>query len=246
LLAEAGCKGVSLSAEHMGREQLAVWDPPSGRVGLAYTIDDVWKVTKLLSERGIIITTELLLGLPGENLDTLKRTIDESLQLPTTVIGYTLGLQVFPHSPLGVRLAAESAGKNVIRGLQSNTARSKIFLKPLDRCESLTEYERQFWFDDDRRLRPVFYFSPDLPEEPETIERPDGKWVNTIRWIQDYVPKSEHYRVALPTIAGDANNYADNPFLQRAVALGYKGAYYSWWRDRDRINAEAREKGITV
>jgi tryptophan 2-C-methyltransferase len=246
LLAEAGCKGVSLSAEHMGREQLAVWDPPSGRVGLAYTIDDVWKVTKLLSERGIIITTELLLGLPGENLDTLKRTIDESLQLPTTVIGYTLGLQVFPHAPLGIRLAAESAGKNVIRGLQSNTARSTIFLKPLDQCESLTEYERQFWFDEERRLRPVFYFSPDLPEDPETIERPDGKWLNTIRWIQDYVPKSEHYRVALPTIAGDDNNYADNPFLQRAVALGYKGAYYSWWRDRDRINAEARERGITV
>jgi tryptophan 2-C-methyltransferase len=244
LLAEAGCKGVSLSAEHMGREHLAVWDAPSGRVGLAYTIDDVRRVTKLLSERGIMITTELLLGLPGEDLTTLKRAIDESLQLPTTVIGYTLGLQVFPHAPLGVRFAAESAGKNVIRGLQSNSARSDIFLKPLDRCESMTEYERQFWFDEQRRLRPVFYFSPDLPEDRETIERPDGKWLNTIRWIRNYVPKSEYYRVALPTIAGDGgddNNYADNPFLQHAVALGYKGAYYSWWRDRDRILAETHD-----
>ena len=249
LLVEAGCKGVSLSAEHMGREHLAVWDPPSGRVGLAYTLDDVRRVTKLLSDRGIMITTELLLGLPGEDLGTLKRTIDESLELPTTVIGYTLGLQVFPHAPLGIRFAAESGGKNVIRGLQSNTARSDIFLKPLDQCESMTEYERQFWFDEDGRLRPVFYFSPDLPEDPETIERPDGKWVNTIQWIRGYVPKSEHYRVALPTIAGDGgedNNYADNPFLQQACALGYKGAYYSWWRDRDRIFAEASAKGITV
>jgi tryptophan 2-C-methyltransferase len=240
LLAEAGCKGVSLSAEHMCREHLAVWNAPSGRAGLAYTIDDVRRVTKLLSDRGIMITTELLLGLPGEDLSTLKRAIDESLQLPTTVIGYTLGLQVFPHAPLGVRFAAESDGTNVIRGLQSNTANSQIFLKPLDRCESMTEYERQFWFDERRCLRPVFYFSPDLPEDRATIERPDGKWVNTIRWIRDYVPKSEHYRVALPTIAGnggDDNNYADNPFLQHAVALGYKGAYYSWWRDRDRILA---------
>jgi tryptophan 2-C-methyltransferase len=249
LLAEAGCKGVSLSAEHMCREDLAVWSVPSGRVGLAYTMDDVTKTCALLADRGIIITTELLLGLPGENLTTLKRTIDESLRLPTTVVGYTLGLQVFPHAPLGIRFAAESAGKNVIPGLQSNTARSHIFLKPLERCDSMTEYERQFWFDEEGRSRPVFFFSPDLPEDPATLASPSAKWVNTIRWIRNYVPESEHYRVALPTIEGDGgddNNYADNPFLEQAVALGYKGAYYSYWRDRDRILAEATEKGIVV
>lgn len=249
LLAEAGCKGVSLSAEHMCRENLAVWDPPSGRVGLAYDIDDVRWLTKLLSDRGIQITCELLLGLPGETIDTVKAAVDESLKLPTTVVGYTLGLQVFPHAPLGVRFAAESAGVNVIRGLQSNTAKSEIFLKPREQCESMTEYERQFWFDEEGRIRPVFYFSPDLPEDPGTIGRPDGRWVNTIRWIQQYVPESEHYRVALPTVAGDGgddNNYADNPFLKHAVALGYKGAYYSWWRDRERILDEASAKGLTV
>jgi tryptophan 2-C-methyltransferase len=247
LLAEAGCKGVSLSAEHMCREDLAVWEASRGRVHLAYTVDDVRRVTRLLADRGIIITTELLLGLPGENIRTLRRAIDESLQLPTTVIGYTLGLQVFPHTPLGIRLAAESAGRNVIRGLQSNTATRPILLKTLEQCESMTEYERQFWFDELSRIRPVFYFSPDLPEDPETIERPDGRWVNTLQWIQQYVPQSEHYRVALPTIVGsgqDDNNYADNPFLKQAVALGYKGAYYSWWRDRGRILREAALAGL--
>ena len=246
LLAEAGCKGVSLSAEHICRENLAVWDPPSGRVGLAYTIDDVRRVTKLLSERGIIITTELLLGLPGENLDTLKRTIDESLALPTTVLGFTLGLQVFPHAPLGIRFAAESAGKNVIRGLQSNGATSDIFLKPLDQCASTTEYERQFWFDETGRLRPVFYFSPDLPEDRETIERPDGKWTKTIQWIQDYVPQSERHRVVLPTGDVEDNTYADNSFLLQAIALGYKGAYYSYWADRDRILAEVSRRALAI
>lgn len=249
LLAEAGCKGVSLSAEHMCREDLAVWEAPSGRVGLAYTIADVRRVTRLLSDRGIQITTELLLGLPGETIETVRRAIDVSLTLPTTVVGYTLGLQVFPHAPLGVRFAAESAGENVILGLQSNTAKSPIFLEPLDRCDSIAEYERQFWFDGEGRIRPVFYFSPELPEDPETIARPDGRWVNTIRWIQEYVPASEHYRIALPTVAGDGkddNNYADNPFLQLAVALGYKGAYYSWWRYRERIQEEARLAGLTA
>ena len=149
----------------------------------------------LLSERGIQITCELLLGLPGETIDTVKAAVDESLALPTTVVGYTLGFQVFPHAPLGVRFAAESDGVNMIPGLQSNTALSPIFLKPLEKCSSLAEYERQFWWDEAGRSRPVFYFSPDLPEDPETIASPSGRWVNTIRWIQDYVPKSEHYRV---------------------------------------------------
>jgi tryptophan 2-C-methyltransferase len=248
LLVEAGCRGASLSAEHMCREDLAVWEADRGRVRLAYTIDDVKRTTALLSERGIMITTEVLLGLPGENLQTLAHAIDASLALPTTVVGYTLGFQVFPHAPLGIRFAAESAGRSAVRGLQSNRARSPILLKTLEQCESMTEYERQFWFDEKGRIRPVFYFSPDLPESPTTIERPDGRWYETIRWIQDYVPESERFRVALPTIAGcggDDNNYADNPFLRQAVALGYKGAYYSWWRDRDRITEEARRAGIT-
>lgn len=249
LLAEAGCQGVSLSAEHMCREDLAVWDAPNSRVALAYTIEDVRHVTKLLTDRGIVTTTELLFGLPGETIDTLKRAIDESLELPAAVIGYTLGLQVFPHAPLGIRLAAESGGKNVIPGLQSNRARSHILLKPADKCESMTEYERQFWFDEEKRIRPVFYFSPELPEDPRTIARPDGRWVNTIRWIRQYVPESEHHRVALPTFTGgggDDNNYADNPFLKQAAALGYKGAYYSWWRDRERIRREASLAGLTA
>lgn len=256
LLAEAGCKGTSISAEHVCREHLAAWDDPhaqvksqrsrnlrplsAGRAGLVYTLADVERTTKMLAARNIMMTVELLLGLPGETIDTIKAAIDATLALPTTVVGYTLGLQVFPHAPLGVRMAAESDGHKVVRGLQSNTAQSPILLKPLHQCASMTEYERQFWFDENGRIRPVFYFSPDLPEDPETLSRPDGRWVKTIRWIQEYVPASEHYRVALPTVAGDGqddNNYADNPFLQRAVGLGYKGAYYSWWRSREEIMA---------
>ncbi|HEX6355552.1 tryptophan 2-C-methyltransferase [Actinophytocola sp.] len=249
LLAEAGCKGVSLSAEHMCREEFASWSLPSGRAGLAYTIDDVRRVTRMLADRGILITTELLLGLPGENLDTVRRAVDESLALPTTVVGYTLGLQVFPHAPLGIRMAAQSDGRHVVPGLQSNSARGPILLKPRAACASMAEYERQFWFDEDGRVRPVFYFSPDLPEDPETIARPDGRWVNTIRWIRDYVPESEHYRVALPAMevgGQDDNRYADNPYLRLAVALGYRGAYYSWWRDRARILNEANLVGLVA
>lgn len=249
LLVEAGCAGASLSAEHLCREDLAVWETDRGRVGLAYSTEDVWKITRLLSERGIMVTTELLLGVPGETFERMKATIDVALELPTTVIGFTLGLQVFPHAPLGVRFSEESAGEHEISGLQSNTAQGPILLKRLEQCASMTEYERQFWWDEEGRSRPVFFFSPELPEDAATIASPAGRWNKTIEWIQGYVPASEHHRVALPTVAGDGgddNNYADNPFLQKAVALGYRGAYYSWWRDRERILAEADAAGIVI
>ncbi|MFO0561073.1 MAG: tryptophan 2-C-methyltransferase [Polyangiales bacterium] len=240
LLAEAGCRGASLSAEHVAREHLAQWSTAHSRAALVYSLDDVRRMTDLLAEREIMTTVELLLGLPGETIETVRAAIDATLALRTTVVGYTLGLQVFPYAPLGELMAERSAGRTAIRGLQSNTAKSPIVLRRMDQCGSIAEYERQFWFDEEGRIRPVFYFSPELPEDPETIARPDGRWESTIRWIQSYVPVEEHYRVALPTVAGDGNddnNYADNPFLLRAVALGFKGAYYSWWRRREEIMA---------
>ena len=57
-------------------------------------------------------------------------------------------------------------------------------------------------------VRPVLVMAvlvraQDLPQiDADTISRPNGTWINTIRWIQQYVPKSEHYRVALPGITG--------------------------------------------
>jgi hypothetical protein len=53
----------------------------------------------------------------------------------------------------------------------------------------------------------------------------------------------------LPTAPGLSrhdNNYADNPFLTNLALLGYKGAFWSRWRDRDEILREAEAKGFTV
>jgi hypothetical protein len=53
----------------------------------------------------------------------------------------------------------------------------------------------------------------------------------------------------LPTAPGLSrhdNNYADNPFLTSLVQLGYKGAFWSRWRDRDLIIDQARAEGIDV
>jgi hypothetical protein len=53
----------------------------------------------------------------------------------------------------------------------------------------------------------------------------------------------------LPTAPGLSrhdNNYADNPFLTTLVQLGYRGAFWSRWRDRDAIIEEGRARNILV
>ncbi|MDX2156175.1 MAG: tryptophan 2-C-methyltransferase [Hyphomicrobiaceae bacterium] len=245
LLREAGCKGASVGSDHTNPEILAGFKLTQAGKPF-YGLDDIRETNRLLMENGMLVTQELILGMPGETLETMRQCIDDMLALNSTVLGITFGLKVFPHTPFGRRLARQSDGKP-IPGLQSNAAIGPITLLPLEKCRDVEHYERQFMFDENGRIRPIFYFSPDLPEDPENIADPSGRWRRSIEFIWDHIPKAEHYRVSLPTLPGDSkddNNYADNPFLKCWVSLGYRGAFYSKWRERDQIIQEAIDKGI--
>lgn len=246
LLSEAGCKGVNVSLEHTNEEILKSWKVTK-EGNLFYTFEDVKKVNQLIRENDMLVIYDIMIGMPGETIETVYQCIDDILGLDATVVGFALGVRVFPYSALGIRFAKESDSTTTIRGLQSNTAVSPITLKPLEKCRSRAEYERQFMFDEFNRLRPLYYFSPDLPEDSETLGSPNGRWVKTLQLMREYIPEEEHYRVMLPTIPGltkDDNNFADNPFLLCLVKLGYKGAYWARWRERDRIIKEAINKGV--
>ncbi|MFL6336445.1 MAG: hypothetical protein ACJ754_24340, partial [Pyrinomonadaceae bacterium] len=80
-----------------------------------------------------------------------------------------------------------------------------------------------------------------------TVADPTGVRSGSVRLLWDLIPPEEHYRVMLPTLAGiseDDNNYADNPYLRCLAKLGYKGAFWSRWRERDAIMREAVSKGL--
>jgi len=101
-------------------------------------------------------------------------------------------------------------------------------------------------FDESGNLRIVCYFSPDLPEDPDTIGNSAGRWYRSVEAIWDHIPASEHYRTMLPTVSGTSeydNNYADSPLLASVLALGYTGAFWARWRDRETIMRKAREAG---
>jgi tryptophan 2-C-methyltransferase len=246
LLAQAGCAGVNVAPDHVRDDLLDGWKV-TGKGSRYYDFDNLVNVVELSRMNGMLCMVEALLGMPGETRETLLECVDRLLDLDATVVGFTLGIRIFPYSPLGMRLAEQSAGHRVPPGVQSNTAVEPIILWPQHQCASVVEYERQFMFDGAGRFRPLYYFSPDLPEEPETISRPDGRWLNSLRLMWDRIPSSEYYRVMLPTAPGlskDDNNYADNPFLISLVRQGYKGAFWSRWRERDAIIRDARPLGL--
>ncbi len=93
-------------------------------------------------------------------------------------------------------------------------------------------------FDRQGRFRPVYFLSPELPEDRETLDAPNGRWAKSIELLHDLVPEDDLYRVMLPTLPGltqDDNNYADNPFLLHLIERGYTGAFWSHWPHRAEI-----------
>ncbi|MGE0698851.1 MAG: tryptophan 2-C-methyltransferase [Hyphomicrobiaceae bacterium] len=245
LMREAGCKGASVGSDHTDPRILAGFKLTQAGKPF-YDLHDIRETNRLLLDNGMLVTQELILGMPGETAETMRQCIDDMLALNSTVLGITFGVKVFPHTPFGRRLARQSDGRPV-PGLQSNTAIGPITLLPMEKCRDAAHYEHQFMFDEHGRIRPIFYFSPDLPEDAETIASPSGRWRKSIELIWSHIPQEEHYRVSLPTLPGDSkddNNYADNPFLKCWVQLGYRGAFYSKWRERDQIIQEAIDKGI--
>jgi tryptophan 2-C-methyltransferase len=246
LLAQAGCAGVNVSPDHVRDDILNGWKV-TGKGTRYYSYDNLVRVVQLIHDNGMLSMLEVLLGMPGETRETLLECIDRMMGLNTTVVGFTLGIRIFPYSPLGMRCAEESDGRVVVRGIQSNTATEPIILRPQHRCSSVVEYERQFIFDESGAFRPLFYFSPQLPEDEETLNRPNGRRLNTLRLIWDHIPESDQYRAMLPTVPGvtkDDNNGADNPFMVTLVRLGHKGAFWSKWRDRDAIMRDAEQRGL--
>jgi len=248
LLAAAGCRGVNVGTDHVRADLLSTWKVTEKGTNY-YTFADTEKLVKLCHQHGMLTMVEALLGMPGETEESMRECVEAFLALDATVTGFSLGLRLFPYIPLGVELAERCDGVRTVPGLQSNTATGPVVLKPLAQCAGPVEYERQFMFDEHGDFRLVCYFSPDLPEAAGTVGDPAGLRSGSIDLLWSLIDESDYHRVMLPTLAGSSefdNNYADNPFLTSLSGLGYTGAFWSHWRDREAILRKAQDAGVVV
>ncbi|MDF3292254.1 tryptophan 2-C-methyltransferase [Streptomyces silvisoli] len=246
LLAEAGCAGVNVGTDHVRPDLLRGWKTTEKGTSY-YTFADTENLVRLCHANGMLTMVESLLGMPGETEQTLRECVDAFMALDATVTAFSLGLRLFPYTPMGISMAEECAGVRTLPGLQSNTATGPIVLKPLSMCDGPVEYERQFMFDERGDFRLVCYFSPELTEDAGTVTDPTGRWYRSVDLLWSLIDPADHYRVMLPTVSGSSehdNNYADNPFLTSLTVLGYTGAFWAHWRDREAILRESRDAGI--
>ncbi len=94
LLAKAGFIGVNFGTDHTDEEMLTT-------LGKWYTQADIARATQLCKDNGIAVMHELLFGSPGDTPEKMYRAIEDLRRLEPWVIGVSVGLAVFPHTPLG-------------------------------------------------------------------------------------------------------------------------------------------------
>ena len=246
LLAAAGCRGVNVGSDHVRADMLRGWKVTE-KGTTYYDFADTENLVRLCHRHGMLTMVEALFGMPGETPQTMRECVQAFMALDATVTGFSLGLRLFPYTPMGIAMAEQCDGVRSVPGLRSDGATGPIVLKPLAMCSGPVEYERQFMFDEQGNFRLVCYFSPDLLEDPGRATDPSERWSSSVDLLWDLIDPADYHRVMLPTLSGAGesdNNYADNPFLTSLSGLGYTGAFWSHWRSRDAIQRQARDLGV--
>ncbi len=92
-MAGAGCTDVSLGFESASATVLE-------RLNKKYSPNDVLETSRMLNDCGIRQMGFLLLGGPGETRETVLKTLEFSDTLPLDSLKLTIGLRIYPDTPL--------------------------------------------------------------------------------------------------------------------------------------------------
>ena len=94
LLARAGTVGINFGTDHTDSQVLS-------SLGKWYSHEDIARATRLCKDNGIAVMHELLFASPGDTPDKMYRAIEFVRELEPWVVGVTIGLGIFPDTPLG-------------------------------------------------------------------------------------------------------------------------------------------------
>jgi radical SAM superfamily enzyme YgiQ (UPF0313 family) len=100
LMAEAGCTQISLGFESGSEPILRMLNKRFNRT-------EVQIISEMFADAGIQRFGFLLLGGPGETRDTVEESIAFAESLHLDYLKITVGLRIYPHTPLAVRAVAE-------------------------------------------------------------------------------------------------------------------------------------------
>ena len=94
LMKGAGCGGINFGVDSLCDEQLQ-------RLGRTHSTNDIQQLVHLLKKEGLNYIFDLLIGGPGENVETVRTTINRVSEFGVSLAGIATGVRVYPGTPLG-------------------------------------------------------------------------------------------------------------------------------------------------
>jgi radical SAM superfamily enzyme YgiQ (UPF0313 family) len=99
-MAEAGCREVSIGSE-------SCCDPILTSLNKRFSTADVREVVRRFAAAGITRFGFLMLGVPGETRATVAESLEVADTLGLSVLKITIGVRIYPHTPLARQAVAE-------------------------------------------------------------------------------------------------------------------------------------------
>ena len=93
LMKEAGCENIEFGTDALSAEVLL-------KLGKSFTLDDVFRTSKLCKETGIKCAHYVMFGGPGENLKTLQEAFNNIERLECNAVIAMVGIRIYPGTGL--------------------------------------------------------------------------------------------------------------------------------------------------
>ncbi|UCD56073.1 MAG: radical SAM protein [Candidatus Hydrogenedentota bacterium] len=156
-------------------------------LGRSHTADSLVEASRICRKHEIACMFDLLLGAPGETPDTLREVVEFMKRINPSCVGASMGVRIYPGTAMA-RLLAPRIQQHA-PGLYGTGA------------------------DNAELLRPAYFLSPDLGENPYQL-------------LCDLVKGDERFFVPSPERGGSDYNYNDNSVLSEAIRRGGRGAFW--------------------
>jgi radical SAM superfamily enzyme YgiQ (UPF0313 family) len=101
-------------------------DPVLRRYGKSFTFEEIRQTSRYAHELGINFSHFLIFGGPGETPDTVEETLARAQELPGAIYFATIGMRIYPDTPLWKELAPERNGETAADYL----VEPRFFLEP--------------------------------------------------------------------------------------------------------------------
>jgi len=123
LMKRAGCTGINFGVDSLCDEQLS-------RLGRAHSTSDIQRLIALLKEAGLKYMFDLLIGGPGETVETARITVNKVKELNISLAGIAAGIRVYPGTPLGKAIAGGSIKGGLHPEANNNDCEPVFYLSP--------------------------------------------------------------------------------------------------------------------